>query len=170
MITALSHWLPSSGEEGASGRNSLCYPYAKKCLFYQCRIIHKVHWQEKTPLVQWVQLNLAWLWSSGEFLLSASECLIFCLGWSCELLGIKVKECSNNNNNNKLTIINIAVPAAQNILTTEEEKVERYQDLALEIKRNPRATRVIACVQTSPISFSVCTQNKGKRRRVKQRK
>ena len=29
-----------------------------------------------------------------------------------------------------------------NILTTEEEKSERYQDLALEIKRIHRATRV----------------------------
>ena len=34
------------------------------------------------------------------------------------------------------------MPAAQNILITEEEKVERYQDLALEIKRIHRATRV----------------------------
>ena len=84
------------------------------------------------------------------------------------MLGIKVKECSNNNNNNnKLTIINIAVPAAQNILTTEEEKVERYQDLALEIKRNPRATRVIACVQTSPISFLHAEQRKKKTRETK---
>ena len=41
-----------------------------------------------------------------------------------------------------MTIINIAEPEAQNILTTEEEKVERYQDLALEIKRIHRATRV----------------------------
>ena len=75
---------PSSGAEGASGRK---------------RLFYKVHWQEKTPLAQWLQLNSAWLWSSGEFLLSASECLIFCLGWSCELLGIKVKERNNNNNN-----------------------------------------------------------------------
>ena len=77
---------PSSGAEGASGRK---------------RLFYKVHWQEKTPLAQWLQLNSAWLWSSGEFLLSASECLIFCLGWSCELLGIKVKERNNNNNNNR---------------------------------------------------------------------
>lgn len=34
---------PSSRAEGASGRKRLFYPYAKKCLFYQCRIIHKVH-------------------------------------------------------------------------------------------------------------------------------
>ena len=37
------------------------------------------------------------------------------------------------------TIIDIAVPADQNILTAEEEK---YQNLALEIKRIHRATRV----------------------------
>ena len=36
--------------------------------------------------------------------------------------------------------MDIAVPADQNIHTTEEEKVEKYQDLALEIKEtsNPR--------------------------------
>ena len=34
------------------------------------------------------------------------------------------------------------MPTDQNIFTTEEEKVERYQDLALEIKRIHRATRV----------------------------
>ena len=33
------------------------------------------------------------------------------------------------------TRINIAVPADQNIIRTEEEKVERYQDLAFKIKR-----------------------------------
>ena len=33
------------------------------------------------------------------------------------------------------TIINIAVPADQNILTTDEDKVEKNQHLALEIKR-----------------------------------
>ena len=40
------------------------------------------------------------------------------------------------------TVIDIAVPAEQNILTTEEEKVEKYQDLTLEIRRIHRATRV----------------------------
>ena len=35
----------------------------------------------------------------------------------------------------KWTLIDIAVPADQNIVRTEEEKVERYQDLAFEIKR-----------------------------------
>ena len=32
-------------------------------------------------------------------------------------------------------LIDIAVPAEQNIITTEEEKVERYQDLAFELER-----------------------------------
>ena len=41
------------------------------------------------------------------------------------------------------TIIDIAVPADQDILlTTWDEKVERYQDLDLEIKRIHRAKRV----------------------------
>jgi len=34
------------------------------------------------------------------------------------------------------------VPVDENILTTEEEKVKKYQDLALEIKRLHRALRV----------------------------
>ena len=34
------------------------------------------------------------------------------------------------------------MPTDQNILTTEEEKVEKYKDLALEIKRIHRAARV----------------------------
>ena len=33
-------------------------------------------------------------------------------------------------------IIDIAVPADQNILTTDEEKVEKYQHLALEIEKS----------------------------------
>ena len=33
------------------------------------------------------------------------------------------------------TLIDIAVPANQNIICTEKEKVNRYQDLAFEIKR-----------------------------------
>ena len=40
------------------------------------------------------------------------------------------------------TLIDIAVPADQNILTTEDEKVARYQDLALKIKRVHGATKV----------------------------
>ena len=39
------------------------------------------------------------------------------------------------------TLIDIAVPADQNILTTEDE-VARYQDLELEIKRVHGATKV----------------------------
>ena len=34
------------------------------------------------------------------------------------------------------------MPADQNTLTTEDEKVARYQDLALEIKRTHGATKV----------------------------
>ena len=34
-------------------------------------------------------------------------------------------------------IIDIAVPEDQNIFTTDEEKVEKYQHLALEIKKFP---------------------------------
>ena len=40
------------------------------------------------------------------------------------------------------TVIDIVEPAHQSILATEEETVERYQDLALETKRIHRATRV----------------------------
>lgn len=36
------------------------------------------------------------------------------------------------------TLIDMAVPADQNILTTEEEKVERYQELAFEVKEIPQ--------------------------------
>ena len=39
-------------------------------------------------------------------------------------------------------LIDIAVPADQNIIRTEEEKVERYQDLPFEIKRIHGASRV----------------------------
>ena len=39
------------------------------------------------------------------------------------------------------TLIDIAVPADRNI-STEEEKVDRYQDLAFEIKRIHRASKV----------------------------
>ena len=58
---------------------------------------------------------------------------------------------NNNNNNNSVlvqkdtqewTLIDIAVPADQNIINTEEEKVDRYQDLAFEIKRIHRASKV----------------------------
>ena len=40
------------------------------------------------------------------------------------------------------TLIDIAVSADQNIINTEEEKVDRYQDLAFEIKRIHRASKV----------------------------
>ena len=39
--------------------------------------------------------------------------------------------------------IDIAVPVDQNIHRTQEEKVEKYQDLALEIGRIHRASKVI---------------------------
>ena len=40
------------------------------------------------------------------------------------------------------TLIDIAVPADQNIINTEEEKVAKYQELALEIKGIHRASKV----------------------------
>ncbi|XP_037776983.1 uncharacterized protein LOC119573955 [Penaeus monodon] len=40
------------------------------------------------------------------------------------------------------TLIDIAVPADQNIINTEEEKVAKYQKLAFEIKRIHRASKV----------------------------
>ena len=40
------------------------------------------------------------------------------------------------------TLIDIAVPADQNIIRTEEEKVEKYQDLAFEIRRIHGASKV----------------------------
>ena len=40
------------------------------------------------------------------------------------------------------TLIDIAVPADQNIISTEEEKVDRYQNLAFEIKKIHRASKV----------------------------
>ena len=40
------------------------------------------------------------------------------------------------------TLMDIAVPADQNIISTEEKKVDRYQDLAFEIKRIHRASKV----------------------------
>ena len=42
----------------------------------------------------------------------------------------------------KWTIIDIAVPADQNIIQTEEEKVEKYQELAFEIRRIHGASKV----------------------------
>ena len=42
----------------------------------------------------------------------------------------------------KWTLIDIAVPADQNIIRTEEEKVEKYQDLAFEIRRIHGASKV----------------------------
>ena len=41
------------------------------------------------------------------------------------------------------TLIDIAVPADQNVINAEEEKVARYQELAFEIKRIHRASKVI---------------------------
>ena len=40
------------------------------------------------------------------------------------------------------TLIDIAVPADQNIIRTEEEKVEKYQELAFEIKMIHGASKV----------------------------
>ena len=42
----------------------------------------------------------------------------------------------------KWTLIDIAVPADQNIIQTEEEKVEKYQELAFEIRRIHGASKV----------------------------
>ena len=42
----------------------------------------------------------------------------------------------------KWTLIDIAVPADQNINRTEEEKVEKYQELAFEIRRIHGASKV----------------------------
>ena len=42
----------------------------------------------------------------------------------------------------KWTLIDIAVPANQNITRTEEEKVEKNQELAFEIKRIQGASKV----------------------------
>ena len=42
------------------------------------------------------------------------------------------------------TLIDIAVPADQNIVRTEEAKVEKYQDLAFEIRRIHGASKVTA--------------------------
>ena len=46
------------------------------------------------------------------------------------------------NDTQEWTLIDKAVPADQNIISTEEEKVDRYQDLAFEIKRIHRASKV----------------------------
>ncbi|XP_063584642.1 uncharacterized protein LOC134762202 [Penaeus indicus] len=40
------------------------------------------------------------------------------------------------------TLVDIAVPADQNIIKTEEEKMAKYQELAFEIKRIHRASKV----------------------------
>ena len=42
------------------------------------------------------------------------------------------------------TLIDIAVPTAQNTLTTEDKQVERYQELTLKFKRIHRAQKVEA--------------------------
>ena len=47
-----------------------------------------------------------------------------------------------NKESNEWKLIDIAVPFDQNIVKTEEEKVERYQDLAFEIKREHRNAKV----------------------------
>ena len=41
------------------------------------------------------------------------------------------------------TLIDIAVPVDQNITRTEEEKIEKYQELAFEIRRVHGALKVI---------------------------
>ena len=46
------------------------------------------------------------------------------------------------NDTQEWTLIDIAVPADQNIISTEEEKVDRYQDLAFKIKRIHRVSKV----------------------------
>ena len=43
----------------------------------------------------------------------------------------------------KWILVDIAVPADQNITRTEEEKVEKYQELAFEIRRVCGASKVI---------------------------
>ena len=45
-------------------------------------------------------------------------------------------------NTQKWTLNDIAAPADQNIVRTEEEKVEEYQDLAFEIRRIHEASKV----------------------------
>ena len=47
-----------------------------------------------------------------------------------------------NKDTQKWTLIDIAVPADQNIIRTEEEKVAKYQDLAFEIRRTHGALEV----------------------------
>ena len=42
----------------------------------------------------------------------------------------------------KWTLIDIAVPADQNIIRTEEEKVEKYQEVAFELRRIHGASKV----------------------------
>ena len=45
-------------------------------------------------------------------------------------------------NTQKWTFIDVAVPADQNITRTEKEKVEKYQELAFEIRRIHGASKV----------------------------
>ena len=59
------------------------------------------------------------------------------------------------------TLIDIAVPADQNVINAEEEKVARYQELAFEIKRIHRASKVIVI----PIDRDWCTWNSLKERK-----
>ena len=46
----------------------------------------------------------------------------------------------------KWTLIDIAVPADQNIIRTEEEKVAKYQDLAFEIRRTHGVSEVTVII------------------------
>ena len=45
-----------------------------------------------------------------------------------------------------MTLIDIAVPADQNIIRTEEEKVAKYQDLAFEIRRTHGVSEVTVII------------------------
>jgi len=47
-----------------------------------------------------------------------------------------------NKETNEWTLTDIAVPFDQNILRTEDEKIERYQDLTFEIKRENNNAKV----------------------------
>ena len=47
-----------------------------------------------------------------------------------------------HNDTQKWTLVDIAVPADQNITRVEEEKVEKYQELAFEIRRIHGASKV----------------------------
>ena len=59
------------------------------------------------------------------------------------------------------TLIDIAVPADQNIIETEEEKVERYQDLAFQIKRIHRTSKVTVIPIVIGALGTISTQRPG---------